>query len=80
MLMMLGSSSRFIAAFAEPGPADVMMLRRSPGSIVAFAELAELMLIMLGSSSRFITAFAEPGPADAHDAVQVFWFDCLRGA
>ena len=38
------------------------------------------MLIMLGSSSRFIAAFAEPGPADAHDAVQVFWFDCFRGA
>ena len=39
------------------------------------------MLMMLGSSSRFIAAFAEPGPADAHDAVQVFWFDCcLRGA
>eukprot|EP00439_Symbiodinium_sp_Y106_P047482 s4216_g6.t1 len=54
--MMLGSSSRFIAAFAEPGPAELMMLCRS---------------------SRFIAAFAEPGPADAHDAAQVFWFDCL---
>ena len=59
----------------------LMMLCRSSGSIVAFAEPSRADAHDAGQLFSLIADFAEPGPADAHDAVQVFWFDCcLHGA
>ena len=79
MLMMLGSSSRFIAASQSLAQLMLMMLCRSSGSI-AFAEPSRADAHDAGQLFSLHRCFAEPGPADAHDAVQVFWFDCcLRG-